>query len=166
MQDPLNLTLLRSYVSGLTRMGRTDESLARAQWMATTLPGGGAIHYTLSNVYLRRGELEKALDAIGAEALDFLRWEQEAVLYHEMGDQKAAQERLDQLVETYGDDVSWQVANVYAAWGDKDETIAALERGFAVRDPGIVFIKGEYIVTELLTGDPRYEDLLRRMNLL
>lgn len=165
-QDPLNVTLLRSYVGSLTRAGRTDESLARAQWMAATLPQGGAIYYTLSTVYQRRGNLDKALAAIENEAFDFLRWEQEAVLYHEMGDQEAAQERLVKLVDTYGDDVSWQIANVYAYWGDKDETMAALERGFAVRDPGLVFIKGEDTMTKLLAGDPRYEDLLKRMNLL
>ncbi len=165
-QDPLNVTLLRSYVSALTRMGRTDESLARAQWMAQTLPEGGAIYYTLSAVYQRRGDLENALAAIENEAFDFLRWEQEAILYDEMGDRKTAQEKLDKLVTTYGDDTSWQIARVYASWGDKDETVAALERGFAVRDPGIVYIKGEDSMTQLLAGDPRYEDLLRRMNLL
>jgi adenylate cyclase len=165
-QDPLNVRLLRGYVGSLTRAGRTAESLSRAQWMAETLPEGGAIYYTLSKVHQRQGHLDKALAAIENEAFDFLRWEQEAILYHQMGDQTAAQRSLDKLLENYGDDVSWQVAGVYAAWGDKDETLAALERGYAVRDPGMVYIKGSDTMTRLLAGDPRYEDLLRRMNLL
>jgi hypothetical protein len=43
--------------------------------------------------------------------------------------------------------------------------MAALERGFAVRDPGLVFIKRTDLFADLLQDDPRYEDLLRRMNL-
>ena len=37
-----------------------------------------------------------------------------------------AQQKLDELIGLYGDDVSWQVARVYAVWGDKDQTLAAL----------------------------------------
>ena len=166
MQDPLNMTLLRGYVGSLTFVDRTDEALARAQWMAKTLPDGGAIPYTLSNVYLRRGEFQKAMTAIQAETFDFLRWEQEAVLHQKMGDHEAAQQSLDKLASTYGDDVSWQIATVYTYWGDIDESLAALERGFAVRDPGLAYIKGFDTMTRLLAGNPRYEDLLRRMNLL
>ena len=83
-----------------------------------------------------------------------------------MGDHEAAQQSLGKLINTYGDDVSWQVATVYTYWGDVDEALAALERGFAVRDPGLVYIKGFDTMTRLLAGNPRYEDLLRRMNLL
>ena len=51
-----------------------------------------------------------------------------------------------------------------AAWGDADNMFAALERGFAVRDPGLVYIQSNWRFNPY-HDDPRYDDLLRRMGL-
>jgi hypothetical protein len=67
-------------------------------------------------------------------------------------------------MDSFGDDVSWQVANVYMAWGDPDNAFAALERGFAIRDPGLVYLKSN-LLYEPYDDDPRYQDLLKRMGL-
>ena len=165
-QDPLNTALARIQVGMLSRLGRLDEALAKATFIANATPESGGVHMSLANVYLRQGKLEQALAAIEKETFDFLRLQQEAIIYHEMGEHETAQQKLQELIDVYGDDASAQQAQVYAAFGDVDATFAAIDRGIAIRDPGLVYIKGSSRLTELLQDDPRYDDLLRRMNLL
>ncbi len=165
-QDPLNQSLARTHIGMLGRMGRLDEALAKAEFLASAAPDSGGVHYSLGRVHFLRGNLELALTAVEKDSFGFLRLELEAIIYQQLGEFETAQQKLQELIENYGDDASWQVASVYSAWGDKDETIAALERGFAVRDPGLIYILANQRMTELLAGDPRYDDLLRRMNLL
>ena len=164
-QDPLNTALARTQIGMLSRLGRLDEALAKATFLANAMPESGGVNYSIAAVHLRLGNLEQALAATEKESFGFLRLQHEAIIYHEMGDYETAQQKLQELVDTYGDDASAQQAQVYAAWGDIDETFAALERGVVVRDPGIIYIKGSRRLTELLQDDPRYDDLLRRMNL-
>ncbi len=165
-RDPLNFGLKRTRTGMLARLGRWDEALAEATLLANTSPESGGVNYALGSVHFRRGELEQALAAAEKEVFGFLRLELEAILYHELGEYETAQQKMQELVDDFGDDASWQAARVYAHWGDKEATIAALERGFAVRDPGIIYIKRSTAIAELLQGDPRLDDLLERLNLL
>ncbi len=57
------------------------------------------------------------------------------------------------------------IADLYAYAGNKDRTLDWLERGFEVRDPNIPVIGVIPYFVDLLGDDPRYQDLLRRMNL-
>jgi len=164
-QDPLNHSLARFHVSMLSRMGRTDEALAKAEFLANAMPDSGAVHHTVANIYIRRGDFRQALIHEKKEVFGFLRLQNEAVIYHELGEYETAQQKLKELVDTYGIDASAQQAVVYAAWGNVDETIAALERGFGIKDPGIIYITEDRYIHPLLEGDPRYDDLLNRMNL-
>jgi TolB-like protein len=164
--DPLNFDLKRTRIGMLGQLGRWDEALSEAQLLVRTSPESGGVNYSLARIYYRRGELQLSLAAVKNEVFNFLRLEHEAILHNMLGDQEMAQQKLDELIGLYGDDVSWQVARVYAAWGDKDQTIAALERGFAIRDPGLVFVKTAREINGLLGDDPRLADLLERMNLL
>lgn len=164
-QDPLNNALVRSQINLLSRLGHYDEALAKAELVASAAPESGTIHGTVASIYLRRGNLEQALAAAKLEKYDFLRLMFEGMIYHEMGDHETAKQKLQELVDTYGDDAATQQALVYATWGDIEATFAALERGYEIRDPGLAYIKGFDRITELLHDDPRYDNLLRRMNL-
>ena len=165
-QDPLNVTIARTHTGMLSRMGRMDEALEKAEFMVRAMPESGGVYNGLASVHYRTGNLKQALAAAEKEKFGFLRLQWEAIIYHDLGDFETAQQKLQELIDEYGDDASAQAANVYAAWGDVDETFAALDRGFAIRDPGLVYIKGNRFITELIQDDPRYDEFLRRMNLL
>ena len=120
--------------------------------------------YMLGVYYDRVGRLEEALASAEKEVFPFLRLELEAILHHKLGNTATAEQKLQELTETFGDDVSWQVATVHAAWGDADEMFAALDRGFEIRDPGLVHIQSNWRINPY-HDDPRYDDLLRRMGL-
>jgi adenylate cyclase len=164
-QDPLNHSLSRFRIGMLSRMGRLDEALAKAEFLANARPDSGAVHHTIANIYIQRGDFRQALVHEEKEVFGFLRLQNEAIIYHELGEFETAQQKLQELVDEYGISASAQQAVVYAAWGNVDETIAALERGFGIKDPGIIYLLGGRYIHPLLDGDPRYDDLLKRMNL-
>lgn len=56
------------------------------------------------------------------------------------------------------------IATVYAALGDKDQAFAQLERAYAQRSFFMGFLKVDPEL-DTLRSDPRFQDLLRRMNL-
>ena len=165
-QDPLNNLVNRRYVGTLARKGRLDEALAKGKFLANAMPETGGVYYGVSNVQMRLGNFEEALVWAKKDKFDHLRLRNEAIIYHELGDHETAQQKLQEIIDTWGDDASAQVSEVYAAWGNVDETFAALERGFLVRDPGIVYIQSDDQMLELLKDDPRYEAFLRKLNLL
>ena len=54
------------------------------------------------------------------------------------------------------------IALIYNGLGERDETLAWLERGFERRDAKMVFLKVEPKWNNL-RSDPRFQDLLRRV---
>lgn len=61
--------------------------------------------------------------------------------------------------------ISFFVATIYAALGDKDKAFVELEEGYRQRDWRMsAHLKMDPMI-QSLRDDPRYKDLLRRMNL-
>ncbi len=56
----------------------------------------------------------------------------------------------------------YSIALAYNGLEERDKTLAWLERGFKERDPKMVFLKVEPKWNNL-RGDPRFQDLLRRV---
>ena len=165
LRDPLNTRLKRARVASLMTVGRVEEALTSLQALVKSEPDRGGINFLLGYVNYRLGNYEEALAAAREETFEFLALQLEAFVYHALGDQETARQRLQVLVDNYGDDVSWQIATIYAEWGDADKAFEALERGYAIRDPGLVYIRSSSPL-EPYYDDPRYIDLLDRMGLL
>ncbi len=56
------------------------------------------------------------------------------------------------------------VATWYARAGENDRALEWLERAYEARDPNLVYI-GVQPLFDSVRDDPRFQDLLRRMNL-
>ena len=71
-----------------------------------------------------------------------------------------------ELEEMYrnGQSDATEVAGVYAGLGDKEQTFAWLDKAFADRSSLLVDIRAEFPFTSF-HNDPRFKDLLKRMNL-
>jgi len=59
---------------------------------------------------------------------------------------------------------AWGLAEIYAALGDKDEAFRWLEEGYKIRVSYLPWIR-QNPAYEPLRSDPRFQDLVRRMNL-
>ena len=60
------------------------------------------------------------------------------------------------------DDGAYQIAQIYAWWGDKDQAFQWLERAYAQHDAGLTLVKVDPLVRSLRT-DSRYTALLRKL---
>ncbi|MFN2394002.1 MAG: hypothetical protein ABR566_18835 [Pyrinomonadaceae bacterium] len=60
--------------------------------------------------------------------------------------------------------MSYFVANIYAALGDKEKAFAELEKAFAERDWELHRLKVDPLM-DSLRDDPRFKEMLKRLNL-
>ena len=163
-QDPLNTDVQRLRIWILLALDRNDEAVAGAQHLMEIEPQRGVVGILLSTAHYERGEYQQALDAAKKEQFPFLRLTAEAVDYYALGDRKTAEAKLAQLVEEFGDDTSYQVAAIYSLRGDHDRAFAALDRGYAIRDPGLVYIQ-LHTAFDPIRDDPRYDAFLKKMGM-
>ncbi len=75
-----------------------------------------------------------------------------------------AQAVLDRLIAEHGDDGPFQVAAVYAWWGDADRAFAWLDRAIAQHDGGIMDLRLEPLLAKI-RKDPRFPAVLARAGL-
>lgn len=79
------------------------------------------------------------------------------------GQKDEALKVLAELGEQYQQKNAWGVAEIYTALGEKDEAFRCLEAGYKSRHNWIPWMKWNRNY-EPLRDDPRFGDLLRRMN--
>jgi TolB-like protein/tetratricopeptide (TPR) repeat protein len=86
-----------------------------------------------------------------------------ALSHHDLGHAAQAQAALDELMSV-PDPPAYQIAQVYAWWGDKDRAFLLLERARLTRDAGIRYLKYDPLL-EKLRSDARWPALMRKLNL-
>ncbi len=80
------------------------------------------------------------------------------------GHRAEADAALDQLKAMASDRAAYQIAQLYAQRGAKDEAFAWLEKSYALHDAGMIWLKNDPFL-DVLHSDPRWPVLLRKMNL-
>ena len=87
----------------------------------------------------------------------------EAIIAARSRDSATVQDKLTKLQQVYSDAASDQFAEIYAQLGDNDRAFAALDRGYVVKDPGLIGIRVDPFL-DPIRSDPRLGALLRKMN--
>ena len=88
----------------------------------------------------------------------------EAMAQHGLGHAEESQRALDALIARAGGTAPYSIASVHAWRGEHDLAFEWLERAAAQHHPDLVFTKVDLDLRNL-RGDPRFNALLRRMNL-
>jgi TolB-like protein/DNA-binding winged helix-turn-helix (wHTH) protein/Flp pilus assembly protein TadD len=93
-------------------------------------------------------------------------WSWRAYIYGRAGQMAEAHSALHHLLETEksGPVDPSTFAMVFAGIGDRDQALASLEKAYARRSNGLTSLKVDP-ADDLLRGDPRFQDLLRRVGL-
>jgi serine/threonine-protein kinase len=83
---------------------------------------------------------------------------------YSLGHQDRSQQALDQTIATAAPFAAYQIAEVYAWRGQKDQAFQWLERAYDQHDGGLTEVKNDPVLASLRT-DPRYQTFLVKMKL-
>ena len=166
--DPL---LIQSDVgTTLLRAGRIEEALEEARRAVAVAPGSTRCQSNLGWALILRGESAEGIAALErARALapgDTIFLAQVGQAYGLAGEAGKARGILEQLRERATREFvsPYHFAYVHTGLGEADAAIDWLERAFERRSGAIYGIKGSFLFRSL-RSHPRFEALLRRMNL-
>jgi serine/threonine-protein kinase len=118
----------------------------------------------LAVLQLLEGRAEEALSTYRKIDDDGFRLYGIAMAEHTLGHAKASQQALDEAIAKHASDSAYQIAEAHSWRGEKDSAFAWLERAYRQGDGGLAETKCDPLL-ENLRGDPRYQLLLRKINL-
>ncbi len=162
--DPLNARVwftLGSLLSVSGQLGLAREALNRSLEIS---PDQAFTPFPLGMTYLLEGKPAVAKDIFPRSSNEVFRLTGAALAEHDLGHLPESQRALDDLIARQGHGAAYQIAQVYAWRGETDRAMEWLERARAQRDGGLVLIKVDPLLRSL-RGDPRYQALLKKMNL-
>ena len=148
----------------LTSLGRYDEAVQSAQKAIDLQPGGAGTWQMLALVEAKRGNGEAALKAAAQETDPDWRAYAMALAQQARGDRVAADAALNALIAGHSNDMSFQIAAVYAFRGDADKTFEWLDRAYEQHDPGVMAIIDNPFTREL-RSDPRFAAFCKKVGL-
>jgi len=165
--DPLNSWFQAVYADDLVLVGRDDEAMVeyrKALRMSSGLPW---LRGSISQILFRKAKYEESLAEMKAYYAGDREMEEALTQgYAQSGYSGAMRRAADILAarahKTYvgpGD-----VATLYAMAGEKAQALTWLEKGLEVHDPSAPQYSLDPVY-ETLRSDPRFQALLRRMNL-
>jgi len=168
--DPLSPITWAGMAGRLYLARRYDEAIKQIQEGLEINPNHFLLHLHLGNVYVQKGrggeavtEMRKAVSLSGdsTEALAGL-----ARAYGAAGSSVEATKILAELTDkSAAHYVSpYNVAKVYAALDEKEQSFAWLEKAYSERHPDFIELKVEPVVDNL-RSDSRFTDLLHRVGL-
>jgi TolB-like protein len=148
----------------LSEAGRFPEARAALGRALEINPDFSLAHATLAQVELHDGRLDQALAEARAVRERDWQLQTSAVIQYSLHHPQQSQQALDELINTNASEMAYQIAEIYAWRGDKDQAFAWLDRAFVQRDGGLIYLKLDVLTASLRT-DPRYRALRRKMNL-
>ena len=87
----------------------------------------------------------------------------EAVLAVRTGNRARAMEKIRRMEQLYGDAMSYQYGEVYAQLGEADEALTHLERGWQIKDAGLVWMRVDPWL-DPIRNQPRFAALMKKMD--
>jgi TolB-like protein/DNA-binding winged helix-turn-helix (wHTH) protein len=160
--DPFNLLLNTSVAAALAQLGRHDEAVAQYRRTLDLEPQFHMARNSLARLYSRMGRHEEAIVEAGKTGSKIGL----AEVYALAGRREEARRLLREFKALTKDRYvsPLAVASVHVALGEKDQAIDYLEGAYRARRTALSHLKADPGL-QSLQSDPRFEDLLRRMNL-
>lgn len=172
--DPVSTQTMGGLGHAYLVMQRYDESIPHFQKALDLYPSAAFIRAQLAWAYAMKGmypqalaeydkiaELDKAVAPENQLVADGLGWVY-AVSGRRAEALKVAKEVEEMSSHAYVD--FYQVATIYAGLGEKDQAFRLLEKGYAQRSAGMLYLAIDPFWYGM-HSDPRFADLLRRIGL-
>jgi TolB-like protein len=161
-RDPRNLLARRYAARIMLYAGRLDEAEGVLRQILAVSPTFSAAHYELGRVLLTRGDIPAAVLEFESESNPSWRIYGLPLGYHAAHRGPEADAALRDLLRL-PEGADFQVGETYAYLGDTDKAFEFLNRA-VTSDPGIIWLPHDPFCAGLV-GDPRYQAILKRMNL-
>ena len=169
--EPLNINAGNNFAGIYTYAGQFELAVQQGRKACDLEPDYPLATYYLGLAYSAAGRYDDAI-ALSEKELQRDPTNQKmlriAGYAYAMSGRRADSERiLKKFAEIGKTDyvMSYWVANIYAALGDKEKAFAELEKAFVNRDWELHRIRADALMAPL-RGDARYRDILKRLNLL
>jgi TolB-like protein/DNA-binding winged helix-turn-helix (wHTH) protein/Tfp pilus assembly protein PilF len=171
-RDPLSHQVQATFGRILLHAGKPEEALRRLKQAIEREPRSANAHVRLAEIYEVMGRYPEALETYdkarvlrGSPPENPTFRVSVARVYARMGKSSEARRMLEALKEALKNIPRADMrAGAYAALGDKDEAFRLLFKMVEKREGNNVFIGTDPQVASL-HSDPRWQDLMRRMNL-
>ncbi len=163
--DPLSPRITLDLGLELTRRGDYDLAIEQLSNAAELQPNFAEAHAILGKAYLGKGLNEEALTSLRKSAdLEFAIGATWLAYFFAVTQQQ--EEALKLLEELEGSNARpWEIAAVYAELGEIDQAFEWLERTVEPGELDTFWLHRSDVAFDPLRDDPRFHDLLRRMNL-
>jgi TolB-like protein/tetratricopeptide (TPR) repeat protein len=158
--DPLNPLIHRAAGSIEYAARRYAESVPPVRQALAMNPKMSRAHASIGDALLMLGRLADARQEYAAEPLADFRLAGLAVVEHRLGNAKAAQTALAQLLTERGERALYQQGQVYAQWSMRDLAIERLEQARVVGDTGLIYARNDPLL-DPLRSDPRFVRVLQ-----
>jgi len=164
--DPLSPRITLDLGLELIRQGEYDLAIEQLSNAAELQPKFGSVHASLGRAYLGKGLNEEALTSLrkGAD-LEFAIGATRLAYFFAVTGQK--EEALELLEELEGSNARpSEIAAVYAGLGEIDQAFEWLDRTVEPDQLDNLWLSWSDIEYDPFRDDPRFQDLLLRMNLV
>ena len=165
--DPLSIAIHNDALFDLFILRRYDLAAERARVIFELDPTNANAHAQLALVYVQMGRRSEAVSEAekGIQNSDSpMNRAVAGTTLAALGEQARARRLLDELIEVSKKRYvcPYEIGIIHLGLGDKDEAFRWLEKGYQDRSVCMQYTKQDPRMTPL-HGDPRYEDLLRRL---
>jgi len=166
--DPLSTSDIQARALALSIFRQNAEALELQKKIVELNKSHPGPHESLGVLYIRVGQYREAI----AEYQEAIRLGKEsagtqilmAAAYAHMGER----DKVQKILEPYESGKEYispvTLATVYVALGERDKAFAALEKGYAMHDQTLIWLRGEWEF-DVLHNEPRFQDLVRRVGL-
>jgi TolB-like protein/Flp pilus assembly protein TadD len=168
--EPLDLNMSLNLAWGYMFARQYDQALDQAQKAYDLEPNYVLGRYVLGQVYIANGMYTEAITlsekSPQADSTIQFALQDAGYSYAKSGRRREAEEiikRFKDIAKTRYV-MSYWVASIYAALGDKDNAFAELEKAFAERDWSLHRLKVDPFM-DPIRNDPRFKEMLKRLNL-
>jgi serine/threonine-protein kinase len=162
--DPVNPAARLNLAFNLAATQHFAEARAEFPRVVELNPAAPWAHAGLGLAYLLDGKFEEAVTEAQQDAAE---WARLVVVAPARWSQKRTAESdaaLARLKERFADSTAYQIAEVHAYRGEKDQAFEWLERARQQRDPGLLRAESDLLLVNL-REDPRWRPFLRTMGM-
>jgi TolB-like protein/tetratricopeptide (TPR) repeat protein len=162
--DPLDLQVNLEMGNTYYRWGKLSEAANAFRAALGLDASAGTLHYRLGLVALAQGDPTAALAEFEQEPDRDFRAVGPPLALYALGRKAEADRALAAAELSAAQGAAYQIALIYAARKDTDGAFKWLDRAYAQRDTGMLWMKFDPLLRDL-RPDPRFQALLRKLHL-